>query len=121
MVLDWWPSCPAPDGSAFTTVSHWCGDEWVQDGDEEYVNDKRSGFLPFFDLPGTRQPLELALCLGDGDEDEVLDLRHCGWRVREAGEVASTPWDYQRYIQGSRGEFSCRRAIHGTDAECVGQ
>jgi hypothetical protein len=110
VALDWWPPCPAPPGSAFTTVSHWYGDEWVQDGDEVYANNKRAGFLPFLDLPArTRQPLELALCLGDGDEDEVLDLRRRGWRVREAGEVASTPWDYQRYIQGSRGEFSCAK------------
>jgi hypothetical protein len=110
VALGWWPPCRAPEDSAFTTLSHWCGDEWVQDGDEEYVNDKRSGFLPFLDLPArTRQPLELALCLGDGDADDALDLRRRGWRVRESCEVASTPWDYQRYIQSSRGEFSCAK------------
>ncbi|HEY7310222.1 MAG TPA: hypothetical protein VH643_12740 [Gemmataceae bacterium] len=110
VALDWWPPCLAPEGSAFTTLSHWHAKEWVQDGDEEYVNDKRSGFLPFLDLPArTRQPLELALCLGDGDADDALDLRRRGWRVRESWEVASTPWDYQRYIQGSRGEFSCAK------------
>src|SRR4029450_12408287 len=30
-----------------------------------------------------------------------------GWRVRESRSVSSTPWDYQHYIQGSLGEFSC--------------
>jgi len=33
-----------------------------------------------------------------------------GWRVRDSVAVASTPWDYQRYIQDSRGEFSCAKA-----------
>ena len=30
-----------------------------------------------------------------------------GWRVRDAASISSTPWDYQEYIQHSRGEFSC--------------
>ena len=110
VALDWWSPSPAPEGAPFTTVSHWYAGEWVEDGDGSYANHKRSGFVPFLDLPGhTQQPLELALCLGDGDEDEPVALRRRGWRVREAGEVASTPWDYQRYIQGSRGEFGCAK------------
>jgi hypothetical protein len=30
--------------------------------------------------------------------------------VSDAWEVASTPWDYQRFIRRSRGEFSCAKA-----------
>jgi hypothetical protein len=108
VALDWWPPSPAPEAAAFTTVSHWYADEWVQDGGEVYANHKREGFVPFLDLPRhTCQPLELALCLGPDDEEERVTLRQRGWGVREASAVASTPWDYQRYIQGSRGEFSC--------------
>jgi hypothetical protein len=36
-------------------------------------------------------------------------LRKRGWRVRDAQELAATPWDYQRYIQNSLGEFSCAK------------
>ena len=88
----------------------------VAHGAESYANDKRTGFLPFLDLPAhTRQALELALCLRaddqlhleDDEEAERQALVERGWRVRHAHAVASTPWDYQRYIQGSRGEFSC--------------
>ena len=32
-----------------------------------------------------------------------------GWRVVDAHTVASTPWDYQGYIQDSFGEFSCAK------------
>jgi hypothetical protein len=82
-------------------------DEWEEDAGELYSNDKRTGFLPFLDLPQrTSQPLELALRLS-GDHAEQAALERLGWSVREACEVAPTPWDYQRYVQDSRGEFSC--------------
>jgi hypothetical protein len=103
-----WPVTQAPTDAPFTTVSHWYAQEWMMGADGTwYSNDKRSGYLPFLDLPRlTKQPVELALCLGDiGLERE--ELRGRGWRIRDSVEVTSTPWDYQAYIQGSRGEFSC--------------
>ena len=100
----WQASAEAP----FTTVAHWYKG-WVEYAGESYQNNKRSGFLPFLDLPRhTTQPLELALNLEAGDEDEVM-LKEHGWRVRDSSAVASTPWDYQRYIRESRGEFSCAK------------
>ncbi len=106
VALPWWPPRRAPADAAFTTVAHWY-DAWVEDEAESYDNTKRSGFLPFLELPGrTAQPLELALDLTPDDDDQVLLWRH-GWRVRDATAVAATPWDYQRYLQDSRGEFSC--------------
>jgi hypothetical protein len=111
VALEWWPVCQSPTGAAFTTVSHWATSrEWVCFGGESYHNDKRTGFLPFLDLPRrTSQPLELALCLADDGGEERRSLEEKGWIVRHAYEVASTPQDYQRYIQGSRGEFSCAK------------
>lgn len=107
VALDWWAPRRAADDAPFTTVSHWYMDEWEDDAGELYSNDKRAGFLPFLDLPQrTAQPLELALCLS-GDYVEQAALEERGWRVREACEVVSTPWEYQRYVQASRGEFSC--------------
>ncbi len=107
--LDAWPPAPAPADAPFSTVSGWHANEWVSTADGFYHNDKRSGFLPLLDLPRrTRQPLELALNLSrhaDGD-DERRELESRGWRVRHSYDVAGTPADYQRYIQGSRGEFS---------------
>ncbi len=109
VALDWWPTHAAAPDAPFTTVSHWYAEEWMWEGAEVYRNDKRSGFLPFLDLPRhTGQPLELALCLGL-DEGEPTELLEKGWRVRHSYTVASTPWDYQRYLQASRGEFSCAK------------
>jgi hypothetical protein len=104
------PAVPPPREAAFTTVSHWQCDEWVEEGGETYCNDKRTGFLPFLELPSRcGQPLELALCLAADEEDERAQLVAQGWSVRHAEEVAGSPWDYQRYVQGSRGEFSCAK------------
>ena len=49
--LDHWPVRPAEEDAPYTTVSHWQMGEWEYDGDEVYSNDKRTGFLPFIDLP----------------------------------------------------------------------
>jgi hypothetical protein len=105
--LDHWQLHPASAGAPFTTVSNWYMDDWVEDDGGGYPNDKRSGFLPYLDMPKlTMLPLELTLRLA-GLEQERNDLQERGWRVREAYEIASTPYDYKRYIQESRGEFSC--------------
>jgi hypothetical protein len=109
VALDWWPPRPAPAGAPFTTLAHWYDGGWMEDEGGWYANAKRDGFRPFLDLPRyTAQPLELALNLEPQDEDQVL-LAERGWRVRESAAVAATPWDYQCYIQGSRGELSCAK------------
>jgi len=108
VALDWWPESRALKNAAFTTVSHWSADEWMADANGTYPNDKRTGFLPFLDLPQrTPQSLELALCLGSDEEYERMALQRRGWHITDSTTVASTPWDYQHYIQQSLGEFSC--------------
>ena len=74
--LDQWPATRAATGAAFTTISHWQGDEWVEHRGEIYCNDKRSAFLPYLDLARhAPHPLELALCLGAHEEDERESLQ----------------------------------------------
>jgi hypothetical protein len=113
VALDWWPTCRAAADAPFTTVSHWHGKEWLEDHGEMYLNDKRSGFLPYLDLPRrTAVPLELALCVDLQLEVEQTDwvaLQEHGWRLRHSETVTATPVDYQGYIRGSRGEFSCAK------------
>jgi len=113
--------------------------EWVTDGrDLCYENNKRATFLRFAALPrATGKALELALSLGEGDPvasqpepaaewrperpvpdgvtdyvgdaEDVARLRAWGWLVRDAREAAGSPEAFQRYVQGSRGEFSCAK------------
>jgi hypothetical protein len=110
VALNSWPAHRAAREAAFTTVSHWHTEEWEEDADGIYLNDKRTGFLPFLDLPRyTNQPLELALYLVPDDDHEMVALQQKGWRVRHSPTVTSTLADYQRYIQNSLGEFSCAK------------
>lgn len=102
-----WPRTPAPSAAAYTTVANWWGG-WTEFQGEPYDNGKRAGFLPFLDLARqTTVPLELTLCVGEDKDIESAKLRELGWRVQDAWEVVPTPWDYQRYIQNSLGEFTC--------------
>jgi hypothetical protein len=108
VALESWPVCVAPREAPFTTVTHWEAGEWMDEEGEVYANDKKSGFVPFLDLPRlTDRSLELALCLDPDQQEEWEMLRRRGWRVRHAWEVSGSPLDYRRYIQGSLAEFSC--------------
>jgi len=105
-----WPLVPAAEfAAAYTTVTNWWGG-WELFRGESFPNAKRDGFLPFLDLPRYAPvPLELAL---SHVESDLRVLRGRGWRVSDAHDVAGTPWDYQRFIQASRGEFSCAKPAY---------
>jgi hypothetical protein len=109
VALDWWPRRGAESNAPLTTVAHWYAGGWLEDDAHAHLDDKRSGFLPFVEIPTlTDHPLELALDLKPADEQWRM-LKEHGWRVAESHRVAATPWDYQRYIQDSFGEFSCAK------------
>ncbi len=124
-LASWPPQKPVPDGP-YTTVTSWWGDEWVTGADGSvYENNKRVTFLDYADLPRrTGLPLELAAYFGGspepgtappdvdpdhvgGDAADVRRMRAGGWRLRRSRAVAADPWAYRRYVQSSRGEFSC--------------
>jgi len=109
--LEHWPYTFDPRAEAFTTVSTWSGDTWLEDENGLYESTKRVSFLQFAELPRlTRQPLELALFLRtEQDLAERRLMESQGWRIRLSPEVAATPESYQAYVQGSRGEFSCAK------------
>ena len=106
--LDHWPVTPTSPSAAFTTVTHWSGKDWEEDNGKLYNNNKRSGFLPFIELPKYAPiPLELAILLSEDEEDERMTLQSNGWRLIDSHIITSTPLDYQKFIQHSSGEFSC--------------
>jgi hypothetical protein len=108
--LEAWPYAYRPDAHVFTTVSSWWGGGQFGSKDRFYDNSKRASYLRFAELAKrTDQPLELALYLAEADEPDRRLLEDHGWRVRHSRDVAGSPEAYQRYIQGSRGEFSCAK------------
>ena len=109
VALDWWPVREATADAPFTTVAHWYAGGWLEDDAHSHLDDKRSGFLPFLDMPELiDHPFQLALDLLPEDEQRIA-LEGRGWSVVDAHSVAATPWNYQRYIQDSCGEFSCAK------------
>jgi hypothetical protein len=117
--LEAWTPKESVGDAAFSTITHWWSNDWLRSerGDLE-SNEKRTGFLPYLDVPRrTSQPMELAMQLVQQEHagipafmaKEEAMLRSHGWRVQDSWTVASTPWDYQGYIQRSRGEFSCAK------------
>jgi hypothetical protein len=114
--LNWWHPTPVDSSAPFTTVSHWVSKDWLKAGEQYYSNEKRTGFQPFLDLPRlTSERLELAIPLREQDASEREMLEQKGWRVRASLEVSSTAEDFQKYVQGSRGEFSCAKPSYVRD------
>jgi hypothetical protein len=99
-----------PPGDRYTTVTQWrSGESAILEG-EAYDCNKRSAFIEMAALPGrVRVPCELAARITPGEtEDRDLLQRH-RWRIADPGRVAGTPMAYRRYVQSSRGEFSCAK------------
>jgi hypothetical protein len=108
-----WPIAPAREDAPYTTVSNWWDEHgWLDIGGTIVDNSKRSAFLGYLDLPSrTAARLELALPLAS-DDDPTADLEtltRYGWRVRHVLAVSGCPDAHRRYVQGSRGEFSCMK------------
>lgn len=109
VVLDAWPVEPAPNAAAYTTVMQWDSYRTVDHAGVNYGMKSRS-FEPYFDLPlRCRAALELAI--GGASKPPRQRLAAAGWRVRNPIGFARDPWEYQRYIVESAGEFSI--AKHG--------
>jgi len=107
--LEHWSSTKVAPDARYTTVAHWYYGEMEWNG-ETFNNDKRTSFYDYLSLPGlVSAGLEIALCSGDADDQEKLLWEQNGWKIQDAWEVASTPNDYQYYIEHSRGEFSCAK------------
>jgi len=107
-----WPVQSA-SGSRYTTVTQWWTNQYAFLDGETYDCNKRPGFVAVLDLP-QRVPvaLELAANLHPGEvEDRELLARH-GWHLVDPGVVAGTPEDFRRYVQASRGEFSCAKPAY---------
>ncbi len=90
---DWTPQAPPRD--RFTTVMTWQIESFTDVG-----GNKDQEFVKFISLPSkTNQKFELAI-----NGPQRL-LREHGWETVDAMRVSRTPWDYRRFIHGSKAEF----------------
>jgi hypothetical protein len=108
VTLQAWPVVPAPEDGNYTTVMQWDSYSLREYNGNSYGMKSRS-FGPYMDLPRhTDAGLELAV----GSESAPRELlKTNGWRVCDPLKVTRELETYQRYIQGSKAEFSI--AKHG--------
>ena len=106
-----WPRQSA-EGERYTTITQWWNGNNGYDliDGELYEHNKRTAFLEFAELPRlSRMELELAANVTPGEVEDRALLAENGWRLVQPHHVAGTPWSYRRYVQHSRGEFSCAK------------
>ena len=106
VVLELWPPCIDEKYQRFSTVADWRGSQQaIFDG--EYYGTKRESFLEFVRIPiEANQRMDLALCIGPHDYEDLGLLVTNNWHVQDSAWSAGDPQSYREFIQYSRAEFS---------------
>lgn len=106
VVLSEWPAVIDERCRSFSTVADWRG---AQDAVFEgaHYGGKRSEFIRMLRLPhDAGQSIELALCIGMSESEDLGLLAGNEWTVLNAVQYAGDPLVYREFIQTSRAEFS---------------
>ena len=103
VVLDLWPIEVGDPSAPLTTVMNWASYKDTEFEGRIYGQKNRQ-FEPFFSLPSEiGENMELAV---NAPVEVQERMAKGGWRLADPRKVTQDPWTYQRYLQGSRGEFS---------------
>ena len=98
----------AAPGGRYTTVMNWESYPRLE-LDGRSLGLKADSFQPYLDLPAELGEVELELALGGPAPREQLAAR--GWHLRDPRPVTRDVPAYERYLSGSKAEFSV--AKHG--------
>ena len=110
IVLDYWPLAERITYDAFTTIANWRGYGSIEHQGVLY-GQKAHTLREFIKLPMlTDEQFLLALAIHPGETKDLAALAANQWRLLDPAMVASTPSDYQRFIQGSKGEFGIAKS-----------
>jgi len=114
VVLDYWPAqAVSAHGDAFTTIASWRGAYGPVAFRGKTYGLRVHEFRKFFDLPSlTGSKFELALDIHPADGADRVRLEQCGWRLIDPRTVASDPWAYRRYVQGSAAEIMIAKNMY---------
>jgi hypothetical protein len=106
VVLELWPARIDPSCERLTTIADWHGAQYARFEGELYAG-KREEFIRFLEVPKqAKQPIELALSIGQHDYEDLGLLLRNEWFVRDPYLYAGDPESYREFIQFSRAEFS---------------
>ena len=106
VVLNLWPAHIDERCQRFSTIADWRGSQEAA-FQGEYYGGKRDEFARILRVPSeTKQRMEIALCIGQYDHEDLGLLSQHGWHVRDPYSHAGDPHSYREFIQYSRAEFS---------------
>jgi hypothetical protein len=110
VVLEQWPVADAISHDAFTTVGNWRAYGSIDHGGRFY-GQKAHSLREFLGLPAlTGEAFLLGLAIHPAEEKDLTALAENGWGLVDPSEVARTPADYRRFVQGSRAEFAIAKS-----------
>jgi hypothetical protein len=113
VVLEHWPACAAGTGRRLTSVASWRGSYGPIDFEGRRYGLRVHELRQFAQLPRLAGgEFELALDIAPADEIDARRLREGGWQLAAPSDVAGTPSDYRRYIQGSDAELMVAKGMY---------
>ena len=110
VALDHWPA--RIDGSCkrVGTVGDWRGSQLAV-YEREYYGGKRHEYIELLHLPRIAEcAIELALCIGPEDWEDIGLLKSSRWKVLDPFLYAGDPYSYREFVQTSRAEFSVAKS-----------
>ena len=106
VALEFWPARIDENCKRIGTVGDWRGSQHAIH-DDEYFGGKRREYVRMLHLPvQADQTIDLALCIGPDDWEDIGLLQESRWRVLDPYLYAGDPHSYREFIQNSRAEFS---------------
>jgi hypothetical protein len=110
IVLSYWPVSRRVTYDALTTVANWRGYGSIE-YDGIFYGQKCHALRPFISLPTlTREKFVLALAIHPDESRDLPTFGVNGWDLVDPAHVASTPDQYQHFIQSSKAEFGLAKS-----------
>ncbi len=117
VVLSSWPVAHRMTHDALTTVGHWRSYGSIEHAGRLY-GQKAHSLRRFISLPArTTEKFLLALAIHQKEDKDLAALAANGWQLVDPAQVAGTPDDYRRFVQGSKAEFGIAKSGY-VDSRC---
>ncbi|HJQ26311.1 MAG TPA: hypothetical protein VKA60_20525 [Blastocatellia bacterium] len=110
IVLAHWPQAERIDHDALTTIANWRGYGSVE-YQGTFYGQKAHSLRRFIELPRrSDEQFMLALAIHPDERKDIAALAENHWQLLDPSQVVRTPQRYQRFIQGSKGEFGIAKS-----------
>ena len=110
--LDLWPRADG-EPPCFTTIATWENKgKNIEFAGSDYLWSKHVNFLRFLDLPRHRPGTCFEMAMLPPDDGVRRQVEEAGWHITDPRPVSADMGDYQRFIAGSRGEFTVAKDIY---------